>query len=77
MKKEWTIFAGLVTVFLLAYFLNFTDSNIQRAIMDAFYMLQWYARNHTLACVVPAMFIAGAISTFLISRLTLLSSSVK
>jgi uncharacterized membrane protein YraQ (UPF0718 family) len=32
--------------------------------MEAFYMLQWYARNHTLACVVPAMFIAGAISTF-------------
>jgi hypothetical protein len=28
-------------------------------------MLQWYARNHTLACVVPALFIAGAITTFL------------
>ncbi|MBN2577358.1 MAG: permease [Pirellulales bacterium] len=65
MKKEWTIFAGLAAIFLLAYFLNFTDSNIQRAIMDAFYMLQWYARNHTLACVVPAMFIAGAIASFL------------
>ncbi|MEI6633260.1 MAG: permease, partial [Chlamydiota bacterium] len=26
---------------------------------------QWYARNHTLPCVVPAMFIAGAIATFL------------
>ncbi|MCP4247984.1 MAG: permease [bacterium] len=28
-------------------------------------MVQWYARNHTLACVVPALFIAGAIITFL------------
>ena len=28
-------------------------------------LLQWYARNHTLACVVPALFIAGAITTFL------------
>ena len=27
-------------------------------------MLQWYARNHTLACVVPAMFIAGGIASF-------------
>ncbi|MFH1790391.1 MAG: permease, partial [Candidatus Omnitrophota bacterium] len=27
--------------------------------------LQWYVINHTLACVVPAMFIAGAIATFL------------
>ncbi|MCR4415137.1 MAG: permease, partial [Thermoguttaceae bacterium] len=65
MKKEWTIFFGLTAIFLLAYFLNFTDPSIQRAIMDAFYMLQWYARNHTLACVVPAMFIAGAIASFL------------
>ena len=33
--------------------------------IQAFVMLQWYARNHTLACVVPALFIAGAITTFL------------
>lgn len=65
MKKELGIFLGLLTVFLIAYFLNFTDGKIQIAIMEAFYMLQWYARNHTLACVVPAMFIAGAIASFL------------
>ena len=63
-KRELGIFAGLAVVFLLAYFLNFTDPKIQDAVMEAFYMLQWYARNHTLACVVPAMFIAGAIATF-------------
>ncbi len=65
MKKELGIFLGLLTIFLIAYFLNFTDGKIQIAIMEAFYMLQWYARNHTLACVVPAMFIAGAIASFL------------
>ncbi len=64
MKKECGIFLGLLTIFLIAYLLNFTDPKIQAAIMEAFYMLQWYARNHTLACVVPAMFIAGAIATF-------------
>jgi hypothetical protein len=64
MKKEWGISLGLLTIFLIAYLLNFTDAKIQAAIMEAFYMLQWYARNHTLACVVPAMFIAGAIATF-------------
>ena len=64
MKKEWGIFLGLLAVFLIAYLMNFTDPKIQNAIMEACYMLQWYARNHTLACVVPAMFIAGAISTF-------------
>jgi uncharacterized membrane protein YraQ (UPF0718 family) len=64
MKKEFTIFVGLATVFLLAYFLNFASPKIQNAIMEAFDMLQWYARYHTLACVVPAMFIAGAIAVF-------------
>ena len=63
-KRELGIFAGLAAVFLLAYFLNFTDPKIRDAVMEAFYMLQWYARNHTLACVVPAMFIAGGIACF-------------
>lgn len=65
MKRELSLLAGLCAIFLLAYFLNFTDPKIQNAIMEAFYMLQWYARYHTLACVVPAMFIAGAIAAFL------------
>jgi len=65
MKRELSLLAGLTLIFLLAYFLNFTDPKIQNAIMEAFYMLQWYARYHTLACVVPAMFIAGGIAAFL------------
>ena len=64
-KKEWGILIALVAVFLFAYFVNFNAERVQTAIMEAFLMLQWYARNHTLGCVVPAMFIAGAIATFL------------
>jgi len=64
-KKELGVFSGLASIFLLAYWLNFASPKVQNAIMEAFYMLQWYARNHTLACVVPAMFIAGGIATFL------------
>jgi len=65
MKKELAILAGLAAIFLVAYFLNLADPRIQNAVMEAFSMLQWYARNHTLACVIPAMFIAGGIATFL------------
>ncbi len=54
-----------VTVFLVAYFLPLSNAKVTGAILEAFKMLQWYARNHTLACVVPALFIAGAITTFL------------
>ena len=63
-KKQLSILAALVGIFLFAYFVNFASPKIQNAIMEAFYMLQWYVRYHTLACVVPAMFIAGAIATF-------------
>lgn len=65
MKRELKIFAAFLTIFLLAYFLPLANSKITGAIIEAFKLLQWYARNHTLACVVPALFIAGAITTFL------------
>ncbi len=41
------------------------NPNITGAIVEAFKLLQRYARNHTRACVVPAFFIAGGITTFL------------
>lgn len=65
MKREFKIFAALATVFVVAYILPLGNPKIQAAIYEAFRLLQWYARNHTLACVVPALFIAGAIITFL------------
>jgi uncharacterized membrane protein YraQ (UPF0718 family) len=65
MNKELKIFAAFVGIFLLAYFLPLANPRVNDAILEAFQLLQWYARNHTLACVVPALFIAGAITTFL------------
>lgn len=65
MKRELKIFAALAAVFVVAYFLPLGNPKIQAAIQEAFRLLQWYARNHTLACVVPALFIAGGIITFL------------
>jgi hypothetical protein len=65
MNRESKIFAAFVTIFVVAYALPLGNPKIQEAIQEAFRLLQWYARNHTLACVVPALFIAGAIITFL------------
>ena len=63
--SDWKKFAWLVGIFLAAWFLPLGNPKVTSAILEAFRLLQWYAVNHTLACVVPAMFIAGAISTFL------------
>ncbi len=65
MSREWKIFAAMLAVFVVAYYLPLGDPKVQAAVVEAFKLLQWYARNHTLACVVPALFIAGGIITFL------------
>ncbi len=63
--KQWKIFASFTIIFLVAYSVPLSNVKVAAAILEAFKMLQWYARNHTLACVVPALFIAGGIITFL------------
>jgi uncharacterized membrane protein YraQ (UPF0718 family) len=63
--SQWKIAAAFVAIFLIAYFLPLADPKYSAAIVEAFKLLQWYARNHTLACVLPALFIAGGIITFL------------
>jgi uncharacterized membrane protein YraQ (UPF0718 family) len=63
--REWKIFAAMALVFAGAYYLPLGHAKTVTAIVEAFKLLQWYARNHTLACVVPALFIAGGITTFL------------
>jgi uncharacterized membrane protein YraQ (UPF0718 family) len=63
--REWKIFSAMGAVFVLAYYLPLANTKVVGAIVEAFKLLQWYARNHTLACVVPALFIAGGITTFL------------
>jgi len=52
-------------VFLAAYFIPFEAPRVLGATNEAFLMLGEYARQHVLLCLVPAMFIAGAITVFL------------
>ena len=54
----------VVGVFVAAYFIPFADERVKKAILEAFYMIQDYAQKHVLLCLVPAFFIAGAITVF-------------
>ncbi len=59
----------MVAVFLLAYFLPFQalpagGTRVVTAGREALLMLQDYAQHHVILCLVPALFIAGAISCF-------------
>ena len=63
--KEKKIFLVLLLVFLAAYYVPFTKLTVQNAWMEAFLLLQEYARKHVIFCLIPAFFIAGAISVFI------------
>ncbi len=62
--KQRLIFLLILAVFLLAYFLPFSSLGFGGPIMEALLLLQDYAREHVLLCLVPAFFIAGGISVF-------------
>ncbi len=67
-SKEWSPNKKLILVFgvfLAAYFIPFEAPRVLGATNEAFLMLGEYARQHVLLCLVPAMFIAGAITVFL------------
>ncbi|MDP8256739.1 MAG: permease [Candidatus Alcyoniella australis] len=54
----------LIAAFLGAYLLPLGDERVRGALLEAFWMLRDYAREHVLFCLVPAFFIAGAIGVF-------------
>ena len=65
MKRELRIFAIIAGVFAFAYLVPFSSPIVRNAILEAFLLLQDYAREHVLLCLVPAFFIAGAIAVFI------------
>jgi hypothetical protein len=62
--KEWQKLLLIVVIFLGAYYIPWDSALIGRAGLEAFMMLQEYARQHVLTCLIPAFFIAGAITVF-------------
>jgi len=63
MKERYKLLI-LLLVFLGAYFIPWTDPVIRRSGLEAVLMLQEYAQQHVLTCLIPAFFIAGAIAVF-------------
>lgn len=51
-------------IFLVVYFLPVESERVLNALKEAFYMLSDYAHQHVLLCLIPAFFIAGAITVF-------------
>ncbi len=63
--KEWQKLLLIIGVFLGAYYIPWDTTLIRQSGLEAFMMLQDYARQHVLTCLIPAFFIAGAITVFI------------
>jgi len=61
-RRKLLIFIG---IFAAIYFIPFDAPRVEQSLLEAFHLLQYYAREHVLFCLIPAFFIAGAIANFI------------
>lgn len=64
MKKEWKTGLLLLGVFLAVYHLPLESERFRSGLGEALELTRWYAREHVVLCLIPAFFIAGAVSVF-------------
>jgi uncharacterized protein len=63
--KEKRIFLIFAAFFLGCFYLPIELLPFRNPVFEALALVRWYAREHVLLCLVPAFFIAGAISIFI------------
>ena len=64
MNKEKKKLLLIIAVFLGSFYLPIEQLPFRNSAFEALALLKSYAREHVLLCLVPAFFIAGAISVF-------------
>jgi uncharacterized membrane protein YraQ (UPF0718 family) len=64
MNKEFKTLLILTAVFAACFYLPLGMPRFDGAVLEALYLVKWYAREHVLLCLIPAFFIAGAIAVF-------------
>ena len=57
-------FLLMAAAFLACFYLPVELLSFRNPIFEALALVRWYAREHVLLCLIPAFFIAGAISVF-------------
>jgi len=67
-QPDWTrelkILAIFAAVFVFLFYMPVGLPRFDNALKEGLALTKWYAQEHVLLCLVPALFIAGGISTF-------------
>ncbi|MFO8068088.1 MAG: permease, partial [Bacteroidales bacterium] len=64
-REDWKILAAIVGVFAIFYFVPYGSKWFNNSVISGINLLNEYAKQHVLTCLVPALFIAGAIAVFI------------
>jgi len=62
--RELKVLGGFVALFALIFYLPVGVPRFDNALKEGLELTKWYAQEHVLLCLVPALFIAGGISAF-------------
>jgi len=63
-KQIWKPLSIIVGGFLIFFWLPVDNSRFTGAVIESLALAKWYAQEHVILCLVPAFFIAGAITCF-------------
>jgi len=63
--REANLLFLILVLFLLIYFLPAGTARFDNALLEAFRLTHWYAREHVILCLLPAFLIAGAMSAYI------------
>jgi len=63
-KQEWKPLVLITAGFLMLFFLPVNSAKFTNAVLESLHLLKWYAQEHVILCLIPAFFIAGAITVF-------------
>jgi uncharacterized protein len=63
-SRELKVLGAFAAVFVALFFLPVGVPRFDSALREGLELTKWYAQEHVLLCLIPALFIAGGISTF-------------
>jgi len=63
-KNEWKVLVAIASVSAACFYMPLSSERVREGVMESLHLVQWYAREHVVACLLPAFFIAGAIAVF-------------
>lgn len=64
-RQQGNLMVLLAAVFLLVYFMPTGEARFDNAVLEAFRLTHWYAREHVILCLLPAFVIAGAMAVYI------------